>query len=352
MAAAKIPGQRFVADACSKRPDVDGVAANLSGFTAAEISTLPGTSDLTGLAVDLGDGSDTVSLANGINSLSAIGIENLNGSDFGGTPSDDTLTLLNTVSGLNVHLGDGSNTLGNLFGVNVVNGSASTDTLTISGQAGGTFDLGDGTDTVTFNTNVFNTTVLNTENINGSSTFDEIIIGNTRATRRSPRAGGADWVTASAGDDNVRFTSTTDSAAGAGDTVYYFDANDDTFNFSGISVSGGHIEYVDSGAFVSGSQASARLQNFGPDNDLLQIDTNGDGTADMDISLQNYTGTLNNNPSCRTKGSRRTSRSQIRKPRAKRGFFAFCNWGAAVCWVFELANPDFSMPRECAPREK
>lgn len=95
--AARIPGQRFVADACSKRPEVDGVAADLSGFTAAEVSTLPGTSDLTGLAVDLGDGSDTVSLANGINSLSAIGIENLNGSDFGGTPSDDTLTLLNTV---------------------------------------------------------------------------------------------------------------------------------------------------------------------------------------------------------------------------------------------------------------
>ena len=37
-------------------------------------------------------------------------------------------------------------------------------------------------------------------------------------------------------------------------------------------------------------QASAHLQNFVPGNDVLQIDTNGDGTGDMDISLQNYTG--------------------------------------------------------------
>ncbi|MBR1282877.1 hypothetical protein JQ597_12585 [Bradyrhizobium sp. AUGA SZCCT0177] len=194
-----------------------------------------------------------------------------------------------------MNLAAGNNTLGNLFGVNFVNGSASNDTLTITGAVGGTIDLGGGTDTVTFNTNIFSMTVLNAENINGSSTFDEIIIGNTSGNTTITAGGGADWVTASAGDDNVRFTSTADSAAGAGDTVYNFDANDDTFNFSGISVSGGHIEYVDSGAFVGGNQASARLQNFGPDNDLLQIDANGDGTADMDISLQNYTGTLNNN---------------------------------------------------------
>jgi hypothetical protein len=45
--ATEIPGQRFVADARSKRPEVDGVAADLSGFTAAVISK---TSELTRLA--------------------------------------------------------------------------------------------------------------------------------------------------------------------------------------------------------------------------------------------------------------------------------------------------------------
>ncbi|MBR1212044.1 hypothetical protein [Bradyrhizobium sp. JYMT SZCCT0180] len=45
--AAEIPGQRSVADACSKRSEVDGVAADLSGFIAAEVS---GTSELTRLA--------------------------------------------------------------------------------------------------------------------------------------------------------------------------------------------------------------------------------------------------------------------------------------------------------------
>jgi hypothetical protein len=47
--ATEIPGQRFVAGACSKRPEVGGVAADLSGFAASEVSTLPGTSDLTRL---------------------------------------------------------------------------------------------------------------------------------------------------------------------------------------------------------------------------------------------------------------------------------------------------------------
>ena len=110
--------------------------------------------------------------------------------------------------------------------MNFVNGSASNDTLTISGQSGGTFDLGDGTDTVTFNTNVFNTTVIDAENIVGSSNFDQITIGtNTAGNTTITAGGGADWVTASVGDDNFRFTSISDLAASAGDTVYNFDAS-------------------------------------------------------------------------------------------------------------------------------
>jgi hypothetical protein len=69
-----------------------------------------------------------------------------------------------------------------------------------------------------------------------------------------------------------------DSAAGGGtDTVKNFNAGSDTFTFCGMTIAGGHIQYVDTAAFAGNVQASAHLQNIGPGNDLLQIDTNGDG---------------------------------------------------------------------------
>ncbi|RZM94755.1 hypothetical protein CWO91_39250 [Bradyrhizobium genosp. SA-3] len=43
-----------------------------------------------------------------------------------------------------------------------------------------------------------------------------------------------------------------------------FDASDDSFTFSGISIAGGHIDYVDSAALLGADQASAHLQSFGP----------------------------------------------------------------------------------------
>jgi Ca2+-binding RTX toxin-like protein len=265
------------------------------------------TNNVSGIAINLGLGNDAVSLANGTNSLSITGVENLNASDFTGGlhPSDDTITLLNTVSGVTVNMGEGtanvlnlaagSNSFDNLFNVNLINGSASNDTLTLQANPANTIDLGDGNDTVTFNSNVFDITVANVENINGSANFDRITISNTALGSTTITAGaGADEVTASAGHDNFRFTSIADSAAGAADTIHNFDAANDSFTFSGITIVGGSIEYVDSAAFLGGGHASAHLQDFGGGNNLVQIDTNGDGTSDMDISLQNFTGTLHN----------------------------------------------------------
>ena len=162
------------------------------------------------------------------------------------------------------------------------------------GNPANTIDLGGGNDTVNFNANVFDITVTNVENINGSANFDRITIGNTSGNTTITAGAGADEVTASAGHDNFRFTSVADSAAGAADTIHNFDAANDSFTFSGISIAGDHIEYVGTGAFAGPGQASAHLQSNGPGNDYLQIDTNGDGQSDMDISLQNFTGTLHN----------------------------------------------------------
>ncbi|WP_409411063.1 M10 family metallopeptidase C-terminal domain-containing protein [Bradyrhizobium sp. WBAH10] len=93
----------------------------------------------------------------------------------------------------------------------------------------------------------------------------------------------------------MRFLSVADSAQGAADnTVHNFDAGGDSFTFSGISIAGGHIEYVDSAALLGGNQASAHLQNVGAGSDYLQIDIDGDGASDMEISLLNATGALHN----------------------------------------------------------
>jgi hypothetical protein len=265
------------------------------------------TNNVTGIAINMGLGTDGVSLANGANSLSIVGVENLSTSDFTGglNPSNDTITLLNTVSGVTVNMGEGTanvlnlavgnNSFDNLYNVNLLNGSASDDTLTLQGGPANVIDMGGGNDTVNFNTNVFDITVTNAENINGSANFDRITIGtNTAGNTTTITAGaGADEIFASAGHDNFRFASIGDSAAGAADTIHNFDAANDSFTFSGIGITGTHIEYVGTGAFTAG-QASAHLEDYGAGNGMLQIDTNGDGLSDMDISLQNFTGTLTN----------------------------------------------------------
>jgi VCBS repeat-containing protein len=263
--------------------------------------------DVTGLSVDLGAGNDHLSLANGTNSLSIANVENINGSDFSGPASDDALTLLNTVGGgLTIDLGPGSNTLNlaagnntfdNLYNFAHINGTLSDDTLTIQGNtASTTIDLGDGNDTLNLNGGSFGLTVANAETINGGVNFDTITISNAVTGSTTITAGaGADNITASAGQDNFRFASVADSTInGQNDTITNFDAAHDTFTFAGITVAGGSIDYVGAGAFEIG-HASAVLQNFGPGNDVLNIDIDGNGvmdSADMVVNLTNLTGTL------------------------------------------------------------
>ncbi|SFN60836.1 VCBS repeat-containing protein [Bradyrhizobium sp. Rc3b] len=288
---------------------------NFAAFAALSVEHINGnsgdnsvslTNTVDGIVIDMGGGNDLVSLANGVNSVSITGVENLNGSDFTGNlnPSDDMVTLLNTVSGVSVNLGEGtanvlnlaagSNSFDNLWNVNLLNGSSSDDILTLQGSPANAIDLGGGDDTLNFNANVYDITVTNVETVNAAANFDRITIGNASGNTTITAGAGADEIFASAGHDNFRFVSTADSAAGSADTIHSFDADNDSFTFSGISVAGGHIEYVENAALLGGNHASAHLQNFGPGNDYLQIDIDGDGTSDMDVSLQNASGTLHN----------------------------------------------------------
>ena len=294
-------------------------AQNLT-LTALNIQHIDGTAagdwlslnnDVSGVSVDLGGGDSHLALADGANAVSVTGVANIIGSDFTGAPSDDTLTLLNDVSGVTVNLGAGDNTLNlaagansldSLVGINTVNGSASDDVLTVSQPSfTTTFDMGAGNDTVNFAGQAFGATVVNAETVNGSAGSDFITIGNTTGTTTVTGGLGADTLVASAAADNLRFTSVAESQTGNGDTVVNFNAASDTFTFAGMtggpSGFSGPVNFVGTAAFdgsLGAPHSEARVDVAGGTANL-QIDVNGDGlmdSHDIEIHLTNYVGTL------------------------------------------------------------
>ncbi|TYL84331.1 VCBS domain-containing protein [Bradyrhizobium cytisi] len=290
---------------------------NLSGgsLTALNIQHIGGdandnfvtfNNELSGVAIDLGAGNDHVTLANGANSVSLTNVESVSASDFTGglSPSDDTLTLLNDVTGVSVNLGDGTNTINlaagtnsfdNLFGINQVNGASSSDVLTVTQQSFATvFDMAGGT--INFNDTTNGVTVANASTVNGSAADDNITVANASGTTTVTGGLGADYLTAGAGSFNFNFNGPADSAVGHGDTIVNFDAGRDNFTFTGVNAATA-IHYVDTAEFdgtVGSPYCEARVDGTGP-NALLQIDLDGDGkmgAGDIEVHLQNYVGTL------------------------------------------------------------
>jgi len=269
--------------------------------------------DVSGLTVDFGAGNDTLQLAGGANAVSVANVENLQSADFfgGGAPSDDTLTLLNDVSGVTVNLQQGDNTLNlaagvnsldNLFNVQHLNGSASDDVLTVTQQSFGTvLDMGGGNDTIDFGAQANGVTVANVETVNGSAGNDQIVIANPTGQTTVTGGLGVDTITAGAAADHFMFVSAADSGAGNGDQIVGFDATKDTFDFSGMTGGPngltGPIHFVGTDAFdgtAGAPHSEARIDGTGA-NATLQIDVGGDGqfgAGDMEIHLVNYTGTL------------------------------------------------------------
>ena len=147
---------------------------HLAGSAGDDFITL--LNNVNGLSIDLGAGNNTLSLANGSNTLSVTNVQNINGTDFSGTASNDTLTLLNDVSGVTINLGQGVNTLNLAAGVNSlagafnfqsINGTASSDTLTLAqvGNLAATrVDLGPGNDTLNLGPGSFGVTFVYADN--------------------------------------------------------------------------------------------------------------------------------------------------------------------------------------------
>ena len=279
---------------------------NINGSAGDDFVNL--TSIVSGLTVNLGNGTNDILQFTGSASVSVTNVESVQSSDIGSGPSNDSLTLLNSVSGINVHLGNGTNTLNlnastnsitTMFGNMTVNGTASGDDLTIGQQFDfATFNLGGGNDTLTFTNQAINATVIDVENVYGGAGSDVITIANTSGSTTVTGGLNSDFMTASAGQDNFRFTNAADSAFGAPqDAIVNFDASADTFVFAQIPGFTGALDYVGTDAFTGTAgdpHSQARLDTTGGLT-TLQVDVNGDGlmgVGDMSINLQNLQGTL------------------------------------------------------------
>jgi Ca2+-binding RTX toxin-like protein len=279
----------------------------------AGIDTVQTTNGQNGTSFDLGGGIDTLNLANANNVVTVTNVETIQGA----TGNDTVTFFAGANTGQNISLGSGIDVLilgasgSYAFSVGgsslTVNGTVGQDSITLqNSQFGTTFDLGDGIDTLQLSAGFGNgVTVRNVESVIGSAASDAITITNTTGVTTVTAGAAADFTTAGAAEDHIRFTSITDSPFGGGrDTVTGFDADHDYFEFSTALVGGNPIHFIGNGdaapplgqeaTFDANGSAEARLANIGG-LQVLQIDVNGDGQMtgnDMEIALQNLIHTL------------------------------------------------------------
>jgi VCBS repeat-containing protein len=237
-------GSNVFGHAIDLRGGMDTIALSAAGsytLTLLDVEKLNGTSgddvvrlvnnalvsNANALDINLGGGTDTLVLTNGVNRVKVTDVESIQGSDFSGS-FDDTLTLLNNVTGVSVHLGNGTNTLNlftgsnslsNVYGVQTINGSDFADTATFTaGLYLTTIDLGDGDDTVVltnanyvpstdYPTLVFSTFgLLDVEHLVGGSENTYVTLSNNVAGLNVDFGGGSDTLVLANGTNSVNLT--------------------------------------------------------------------------------------------------------------------------------------------------
>jgi Ca2+-binding RTX toxin-like protein len=251
--------------------------------------------------VNLAGGADSLTLANGTNSLTVTAVETVTGNS-----GADTVTLGSVMSAGSVNLGagtdalilmDGTNSL-TASGVEFITGGTGADTITFGAPINGaSIDLGAGVDRLTLADGGNAVTVTAVETVVGGFGADAITAAGSVAVTASGGAGidtlvgasgadqltggdGADILTGGAGIDRFIYTALSHSSAGAGDTISDFNATADILVFSGLLK--GSFNFLGAAAFTSTGSTEAR---FDDTTKILYIDTLGDGSADMTITL-------------------------------------------------------------------
>ena len=217
------------------------------------------------------------------------------GGDFTGAVSflgdDGANTLTGTAAAENFVAGQGDDTITAGGGNDVIRGGAGNDTL-IGGAGNDLLDGGSGTDTVDFSAATgavaVNLGSTLSQSIGGGEGSDRIfdvenVIGSSQGDTLTGGFG-ANSLTGGGGSDIFRYTATTDSAVGSGDTITDFNATDNSEDILLSGLLSGTFSFVgaSTNSFSGSSNTSAR---FNDSTKLLQIDTNGDGSADMDLTL-------------------------------------------------------------------
>ena len=217
------------------------------------------------------------------------------GGDFTGAVSflgdDGANTLTGTAAAENFVAGQGDDTITAGGGNDVIRGGAGNDTL-IGGAGNDLLDGGSGTDTVDFSAATgavaVNLGSTLSQSIGGGEGSDRIfdvenVIGSSQGDTLTGGFG-ANSLTGGGGSDIFRYTATTDSAVGSGDTITDFNATDNSEDILLSGLLSGTFSFVgaSTNSFSGSSNTSAR---FNDSTKLLQIDTDGDGSADMDLTL-------------------------------------------------------------------
>ncbi len=115
---------------------------------------------------------------------------------------------------------------------------------------------------------------------------DDTLLGGGGALDLFDGGLGADVMTGGgAAGDYYLYRQTLDSTVGNGDTITTFNANVDVIDLQAII--SGDFDFNGAGAFSGGGTASASF-----DGSLLQIDADGNGVADMEMTLSSVTGSL------------------------------------------------------------
>jgi Ca2+-binding RTX toxin-like protein len=140
-------------------------------------------------------------------------------------------------------------------------------------------------------------TVLGVETVNGSTGADVISVGDGLSARLNGGGGGdsltggtgndqlsggagADTLTGGSGTDYFIFSNVTDSSVSAGDQVSDFVAGTDLLMFIGLQRGG--FDFLGANAFSGSGNSEARFDDV---TKILSIDSDGNGSADMRITL-------------------------------------------------------------------
>ncbi|WP_376097816.1 NosD domain-containing protein [Roseomonas sp. CCTCC AB2023176] len=233
-------------------PDGSGTGGS-DGSGGNDTVTL--TKPVQGGAVDLGGGEDHLILSSdGPNALTVSHTETITG---GG--SADSVVLGTTLASGTVGLSAGDDRLVlasgrndvEVFSVETVVGGAGDDRIAITGP-GGRLEGGAGADTLT-----------------GGANADQLYGGS-----------GGDVLTGNGGVDRFIYKAASDAAVGTGERITDFDARGDVLVFGGLLK--GDFEFRGAAAFTGDGHSEAR---FVDGTDQLTVDVNGDGTADMQMTL-------------------------------------------------------------------